>query len=163
MKIQEQFDYVYNEYSKCLFNIAYGYLKDKEDSADVIQTVFLKALDKNINFKTYDDIKYYLIRITINCCLDVLKSAYKKKVVLNNEIVLNFNNPNNYLNEDSSNLDLINSIDCLNDKYKTVIILRYYDLMSINEIAKTLKISVDATKKRLERAKKMIKTLMERN
>ena len=35
--------------------------------------------------------------------------------------------------------------------------------MSISEIAQTLRISVDAAKKRLERAKKMIKTLMERN
>ena len=160
MRIQEQFDYVYNENVKSLFNIAYGYLKDKEDSADVIQTVFLKALDKNINFKTYDDIKYYLIRITINCCLDLLKSSYKKKVVLNNELVMNFNETKN---ESSSNLNLVAYIDKLSDKYKTIIILRYYDLMSISEIAQTLRISVDATKKRLERAKKMIKTLMERN
>ncbi len=160
MRIQEQFDYVYNENVKSLFNIAYGYLKDKEDSADVIQTVFLKALDKNINFKTYDDIKYYLIRITINCCLDLLKSSYKKKVVLNNEMVMNFNETKN---ESSSNLNLVAYIDKLSDKYKTIIILRYYDLMSISEIAQTLRISVDATKKRLERAKKMIKTLMERN
>lgn len=160
MRIQEQFDYVYNENVKSLFNIAYGYLKDKEDSADVIQTVFLKVLDKNINFKTYDDIKYYLIRITINCCLDLLKSSYKKKVVLNNEMVMNFNETKN---ESSSNLNLVAYIDKLSDKYKTIIILRYYDLMSISEIAQTLRISVDATKKRLERAKKMIKTLMERN
>lgn len=160
MKIKEEFDYIYNENVKSLFNIAYGYLKNKEDCADVIQTVFLKVLDKNINFKTHEDIKYYLIRITINCCLDLLKSAYKQKVVLNNEVIMSYNNS---INESSLNDDLVACIDSLDSKYRTIIILRYYDNMSINEIAQTLGINVNAVKKRIERAKKMIKTLMERD
>ena len=160
MRIHDEFDYVYNEYSKSLFNIAYGYLKNKDDSADIVQTVFLKALAKNNDFSSYDEIKYYLIRITINSCLDFLKSSYKKKTILNNEIVLN--SKSSFI-EDSSNLDLIVAIDKLSPKYKAVIILYYYELLSIKDIANTLKISIDATKKRLERAKKMIKTLVERN
>ncbi len=160
MRIHDEFDYVYNEYSKSLFNIAYGYLKNKDDSADIVQTVFLKALTKNNDFSSYDEIKYYLIRITINSCLDFLKSSYKKKTILNNEIVLN--SKSSFI-EDSSNLDLIVAIDKLSPKYKAVIILYYYELLSIKDIANTLKISIDATKKRLERAKKMIKTLIERN
>lgn len=160
MRIHDDFDYVYNEYSKSLFNIAYGYLKNKDDSADIVQSVFLKALSKNIDFNSYDEIKFYLIRIAINCSLDLLKSNYKKKMVLNNEIVLNIKDSSNI---DSSNLNLMVAIDKLNPKYKTVIILYYYELLSIKDIASTLKISIDATKKRLERAKKMIKTYIERN
>ena len=160
MRIHDDFDYVYNEYSKSLFNIAYGYLKNKDDSADIVQTVFLKALSKNIDFNSYDEIKFYLIRITINCSLDLLKSNYKKKMVLNNEIALNIKDSSNI---DSSNLNWMVAIDKLNPKYKTVIILYYYELLSIKDIASTLKISIDATKKRLERAKKMIKTYIERN
>lgn len=160
MRIHDEFDYLYNEYSKSLFNIAYGYLKNKDDSADVVQEVFLKALNKNINFDTYDDIKYYLIRITINTCLDLLKSSYKKKIVLSNEIALNIKSSQN---EDSSNYELVACIDKLPYKYKTVIILYYYNLMNIKDISCSLKISIDATKKRLERAKKMLKNLMERN
>ena len=160
MRIHDDFDYVYNEYSKSLFNIAYGYLKNKDDSADIVQTVFLKALSKNIDFNSYDEIKFYLIRITINCSLDLLKSNYKKKMVLNNEIALNIKDSSNI---DSSNLNLMVAIDKLNPKYKTIIILYYYELLSIKDIASTLKISIDATKKRLERAKKMIKTYIERN
>ena len=48
-------------------------------------------------------------------------------------------------------------------KYKTVIILHYYDFMPIKDIARTLNISEGAVKKRLERARKQLKEYLERN
>ena len=39
-------------------------------------------------------------------------------------------------------MDLYNAIDTLKDKYKTVIILRYFNNMSIDDIAKTMEIQV---------------------
>ena len=49
----------------------------------------------------------------------------------------------------------------LPEKYKSVIVLHYYNSLSINEISETLKISADNVKKRLERARKMIKAKLE--
>ena len=46
MKISEQqFNFVYTEYSKELYNIAYGYTKNKDDSIDITQNVFVKLLE----------------------------------------------------------------------------------------------------------------------
>ena len=41
--------------------------------------------------------------------------------------------------------------------YKEVIILYYYEDLSINDISKALKLSISAVKKRLERARNILK------
>lgn len=156
--IEENFDYIYNEYSHHLYNIAYGYTLNKEDALDVIQNTFLKLLRVNKDFKNFDDIKYYLIRITINESLDLLKSNYKNKIVLNDALVMN--SPTMIEEE---NIYITLAVEKLPVKYKTVIILHYYDFMPIKDIARTLNISEGAVKKRLERARKELKEYLERN
>jgi RNA polymerase sigma-70 factor (ECF subfamily) len=49
----------------------------------------------------------------------------------------------------------------LPEKYRAVIVLHYYNSLSIIDISKTLKISTDNVKKRLERARKMVKAKLE--
>ena len=63
---------------------------------------------------------------------------------------------------DKENLHYIAAVvKTLSEKYKVVIILFYWDELSIKDIAKVLKVSEDAVKKRLERARKLIKIEME--
>lgn len=84
MKIsQEQFDYVYEEYAKELLQIAYGYTKNKEDSIDIMQNAYVALLESN------EHVKYFLIRVTINESINFVKSHNKKRVVYDNDIVMN--------------------------------------------------------------------------
>lgn len=160
MKIsEEQFNYIYDTFIQELFNIAYGYTKNSEDSYDIVHNAFVKFLRCERSFKTNDDIKYFLIRLVINQSLDLLKSTYKKKVIINNEILMNIPGE-----KDSNDLDNIaTAVDALPERHKTVIILYYYDLMKIKEIAIALKISESAVKKRLERARTALKEIIERS
>ena len=48
-----------------------------------------------------------------------------------------------------------------NNKYKIVIILFYYDSLQIKEISKILNLSINTVKKRLERARSILKKKME--
>lgn len=160
MKISlEQFDYVYNEYAKELFNVAYGYTRNKDDAINIMQTAYVRLLDSNKKFETYEHIKYFLIRVTINESLDYLKSSYNKRVVKNNDFVMNI--PDKKIDEPEYDLSLI--IGMLKEKYRAVIILYYYDNMKIKEIANVLKISEALVKKRLERARHQIEDIIERN
>lgn len=54
-------------------------------------------------------------------------------------------------------LDLQEAIDHLPDKYKTIIILRYFEDMKIEEIAKIVGENVNTVKTRLYRALKILK------
>ena len=160
MKISEkQFDYVYNEYAKELYNIAYGYTRNRDDSIDIMQNAYVVLLESNKKFESNEHIKYFLIRVTINESLDLLKSASKKRVIKNNDVVVNFPETE----KEELQYDLSEIVNTLPEKYKTIIILHYYDDMKIKDISNVLKISEPAVKKRLERARKLIKEIIERN
>ena len=160
MKISEkQFDYVYNEYAKELYNIAYGYTRNRDDSIDIMQNAYVVLLESNKRFESNEHIKYFLIRVTINESLDLLKSASKKRVIKNNDVVVNFPETK----KEELPYDLSEIVNTLPEKYKTIIILHYYDDMKIKDISYVLKISESAVKKRLERARNLIKEIIERN
>ena len=90
MKISEkQFDYVYNEYAKELYNIAYGFTRNRDDSIDIMQNAYVVLLESNKKFESNEHIKYFLIRVTINESLDLLKSASKKRVIKNRPLMPN--------------------------------------------------------------------------
>ena len=160
MKISEkQFDYVYNEYAKELYNIAYGYTRNRDDSIDIMQNAYVVLLESNKKFESNEHIKYFLIRVTINESLDLLKSASKKRVIKNNDVVVNFPETE----KEELQYDLSEIVNTLPENYKTIIILHYYDDMKIKDISNVLKISEPAVKKRLERARNLIKEIIERN
>ena len=54
-------------------------------------------------------------------------------------------------------------IEQLDDKYKNVIYLRYYNSFSMNEIASALGITVETAKKRAQRALAMLRSMSESN
>ena len=160
MKISEkQFDYVYNEYAKELYNIAYGYTRNRDDSIDIMQNAYVVLLESNKKFESNEHIKYFLIRVTINESLNLLKSASKKRVIKNNDVIVNFPETK----KEELPYDLSEIVNTLPEKYKTIIILHYYDDMKIKDISNVLKISESAVKKRLERARNLIKEIIERN
>lgn len=155
---ENQFNIVYQEYAKELFNIAYGYTRNKEDTLDIVQTVYVKLLQSNRSFRTNDDIHFYLIRITINESINWIKSSYQKKVIKNTDFIMNLSD-----RQEENSLEMITyALDILSEKYQTVIVLHYYDRMKIKDISNVLKISETAVKKRLERARKLMKEWIER-
>lgn len=160
MKIsQEQFDFVYKEYAKELLQIAYGYTKNKEDSIDIMQNAYVAVLESNKRFESNEHIKYFLIRVTINESINFVKSYSKKKVVYNNDIIMNISETK----KDELPYDISEIVSTLQDKYKTIIVLYYYDSMKIKDISKILKMKESTVKKRLERARNLIKEIIERN
>ena len=157
---KEKFKEKYDLYSQELMNISYGYTKNKEDSLDIIQNVFYKLFVNDKVFESNDDEKYYLIRLTINECKDLIRK--KSKIVsLNNNLINNIPLTNDSNNEDLKLEKLALKVKELNNKYKTVIILFYYDSLPIKEISKILNLSVNTIKKRLERARNILKKKME--
>ena len=57
-------------------------------------------------------------------------------------------------------LDLYNAIELLNSKYKTVIILKYFNDMSIDTIADIMDIPVNTVKSHLRRAKQELNKIL---
>ena len=81
-----------------------------------------------------------------------------KRPIINADLVNSFSN---YDSETQKLHYIADVVKTLPEKYKVVIILFYWDSLSIKDIAIVLKVSENAVKKRLERARKLIKIEME--
>lgn len=156
---KEEFEIKYNLYSKELMNISFGYTRSKDASLDIIQNVFYKLFKYNKSFKSLNEEKYWLIRVTINESKDLLRKNKKITIIDDDKLDYISNSDDEIKDERLDKLSKL--VKSLPDKYKNVIILHYYDLLSINEISKSLNISESAVKKRLERARNMLKEEME--
>lgn len=152
--LEKEFDAKYNDYGKMLFKIAFLYVGNSADAEDILQDVFIKYLSGRCSFKDSDHEKAWFIRVTQNKALDFLKRKGRKNISLDD--IENFT----YEKNDNS-ADILREILALPEKYKSSVILYYYNDYSVEEISKILKISKSAVKMRLKRSREILKTELE--
>ena len=141
-----------------LINIANKYVRDVFTSQDIVQEVFIKFYRAHKTFETEEHMKNWLIRVTINCSLDILKHK-KNEVLIGDEYI---NNLPDVSDGDNKKNDVIyNCVCALKDSYKAIIILYYYENYNIKEIANILKISETNAQSRLHNARKKLKKIID--
>lgn len=155
MSTNIDFQNKYKEYGEMLYRIAFVFLGNPDDTEDIMQEVFISLLYNSPEFETKEHEKAWLIRITQNKCINFLKSSGRKTLPID-ELKLPTYNENH-----EEKIDIVKTIISLPPKYKTAVILYYYNDFSVEEIAKTLKISKSAVKMRLKRAREILKIELE--
>ena len=127
------------------------YLKNYADTEDVFQNVFIKYVLSPVSFKNTEHEKAWIIRVTVNECKDILKSAFRRKnVPLEQLKELMSEMPN----RDS---DVIEAVRALPQKYKEVVYLYYYEGYSAEEIGKMIHKRVNTVYTHLARARSALK------
>ena len=155
MDKNKEFKTAYDNYGEMLYRIAYVYLANQDDVEDVLQDVFVSFLTNNSKFKSEEHKKAWLIRTTQNKCINLLKSASRKNTNIEDIQLQSFESDNDL------HIDILKQIIALDKKYKTVVILYYYNDYSVSEIAQILKISKSAVKMRLKRSRELLKIKLE--
>ncbi len=117
-----------------LYKMAYIYMKNEDDALEVFQETVYKAF---ISIKGLKDERYFstwLTRILINTAVDLLN---KKKRVIPMERDILENKVQSYTPRER-NFDLLEAIHELDEKYKSVLVLRFYKDYSVKQIAEIL-------------------------
>ena len=115
-----------------LYKMAYIYMKNENDALDVVQETITRAY---ANIHTVKEEQYFatwLMRILINTALEMLRKNEKIVPLLEQQP----EHEQSLTNDEK--LDLLQAIEQLDEKYKTVILLRYYRDLQIKEIADLL-------------------------
>ena len=152
------------KYGNDVLRTAYMYVKDSHLAEDIFQDVFIKVNQKLSTFQGNSSIKTWIIRITINTCKDYIKSAWNQRVVPMSEYqenILTSDNDFTAVEKEEDNKIIRKMVMDLPDKYKDVLLLVYYQDMTISEAASVLKIAEGTAKSRLSRAKEKLKLYLE--
>lgn len=149
-------DYVKNNQEK-LYRVAFSYSKDEEASLDIVQEAITKALKNIGKLKNEEYVKTWFYRILINECLQYIK---KNKRIITCELqeIENKIEWNDNITVDG--IDIYKQVQSLNEKLKTVIILRFFEDMKIEEIAKITNVNINTVKSRLYKGLKELKKLI---
>lgn len=152
------------DYATDLKRIAYLYVNDMAECEDIIQEVFIGCYQNLSNYRHEASYKTWLIRITINKCKDHRKRWSVKSLLYKSEVLpvkTSNSAEEQYLQGVHSN-EIINQIAMLSTKYKEVLILYYYQEMTMSEISEVLGIKLNTVKSRLLRGKEVLQLKLER-
>ncbi|MEI2358079.1 sigma-70 family RNA polymerase sigma factor [Mesobacillus zeae] len=138
------------------YRLAFSYVRNEEDALDVIQESIYKALKKVHTLDNPQALKSWFLRIVVNTSLDLLRK--RKKEVIVDDDTLEFVSPNS--NDTYEDVDLKKQLNELPLKYRTVIILKFFEDLKLREIAEILQESESTIKSRLYRGLKMMQVQM---
>lgn len=113
-----RFEEIYDAYGKMVYRLAMVYLGNHADAEDITQEAFVKFFRKAPTFNDKEHEKRWLLRVTVNLCLDELRSPWKSRMV---EL------EDTYLTQDPGENDLTYAVVNLPKKYKGPIHLHYFE------------------------------------
>ena len=139
---------LFQQYEADIYRMAYVYVKNKDDALDLVQEVAYQSFKKIGTLKNPEYLKTWLMKITINCSLNLLNT--NKKVI---PLSLGFEVLTGAEDEDIAlTLSLQELIDTLKEDEKSIILLKYYDDRTLKEISEILDIPLGTAKSILYRA-----------
>lgn len=148
---KDAYNQVVEEFSDMIFRIAYQNLCNHTDAEDVVQEVFLSLLKSSKSFESKEHLKAWLIKVTVNKCIDIRKSFFRKNTVpLDDQII-------SYTDEESS---VMEEIFKLPKDYRNIIYLYYYEGYTVKEIAEILEKNQNTVNSKLQRGRKKLKNLL---
>ncbi|MFT4414729.1 sigma-70 family RNA polymerase sigma factor [Fredinandcohnia humi] len=153
-------------YGDDLKRIAFLYVNDLAQCEDIIQEVFISCYKHLSSFRHESQYKTWLIRITINKCKD-----YQRKWSFRNLIYKPLMEPFIKTSHESTEKlyersvgknDVAQAISMLPAIYKDILILYYYQELTMEEISQVTKSKVNTVKSRLSRGRQYLKEILER-
>ena len=144
-RIEEQIAEYAVRYKENYYRLAYSYVKNADDALDIVQESVYKAISSMDSLKNHDYIKTWFYRIVVNTSLDFLRKQ-RKRFAVDEDVLTSFDFRTV---DDYEDFDLQEALDNLPDKYRTVVILRYFEDLKIDEIAEILNENTNTVKTRI--------------
>lgn len=135
------------------YRLAYSYVHNEADALDVVQESACKAITQCKNLKDTEKLLPWLCRIVVNTSLDLLRSQVKEQPT--EEL------PETETVDKYEEFDLKEALNRLEPKNCTIIILRYFEDMKIEDIALVVDENVNTVKARLYRSLKKLRVQLD--
>ena len=144
-----------DRWADMILRVAYTWTGNPQDAQDVCQTVLLKLLTHSQRFDETDRERSFLLRVTINCCKDLKKSAWvRKRVSLDAAADAAVTMP------EPGESPVLEAVLALPEKYRQAVYLRYYEEYGIEEIAALMGCRPTQVSTWLYRGKAKLRTIL---
>lgn len=143
-----------SKYRDSLYRMALAILKNEADAEDAVSNAVLKAYENLDQLRAFHKFKAWMLTITKN---EALKIKKKRLALPGDDTVEAMLEP---VREHYD--ELWDILQQMKEEYRLVVVLFYYDDLSIRDIAEVLNLPVGTVKSRLNRGKAVIRKALER-
>lgn len=150
-------------YGEDVWNFAYFLTRRSDAADDISQDVFLIAYNKLYSFRGECSVKSWLLTITRNKSLHYLKSAFIRKVTLQDTVLFRKEtapSAEKVMFDRMETSRLWDHVMTLPRKFREVLILDYHYGLTIKEMADLLQLSEGTVKSRAYRAKHKLSAML---
>ncbi|MDD6678002.1 MAG: sigma-70 family RNA polymerase sigma factor [Firmicutes bacterium] len=138
-----------------MYALAIGILKNETDAEDAIQNTLLSAYEHLEDLRFFEKVKPWILKILTRECYRI--ASYRK----------------DYTELDDCDaaapqadwdmkMSVWDAVSRLETKYREIIVLFYYEDLSTREISRILDLSEENVRKRLSRARSLLRTLLDK-
>lgn len=163
---ESAFNHLVLRYQEKIYWVARRFINEHDGADDVAQEVFVKAYESLKEFRSESSFYTWLYRITVNIALNVLRRNKVKQFFRIDELFepedVGSGAPDELLERKEERTLIEQAIATLPEKQKAVFLLRYYEEMPYEEIAKVLKTSIGGLKANYFHAVKKIEEYLKR-
>ncbi len=145
-------------YQQPLLRTCFLYLRDRALAEDAVQETFLKAYRSLASFRGECSEKTWLMKIAMNTCCDLRRAHRLRRIDPRRILDLLPQAAEPFAQEEEA---LVTQVMQLPRKLREVILLYYYQDMTVTEIAVSLGISQSSVSGRLKRARGKLRALLE--
>lgn len=167
---EKAFDEIVRRYQRQVANIIYLTLGSRAEVDDLSQDVFVRIYRSLDRFEFDSSLYSWIYRITVNLCIDEIRKKKirkfipldflaEKKLEQEKRASAAMTGSDQLLQKEKSET-IRKALEKLSPVHRTVILLREYQDLSYGEIAKTLRISPQAVKSRIFRAREELRELL---
>ena len=155
---QAAFGELVTRYQTAVYNMAYRMLGDPTEAEDAAQEVFVRAWNQLHTFQQDRRFSTWLLSIASHYSIDLLRRRKPQAPLDDVALFVQSDDPEpEELAIKAEQSDMVRQLlNTLPDKYRSVTVLRYYNDLSYDEIAKATGLTESAVKTQLHRARKML-------
>ncbi len=137
------------------YKLSYTYVRNKDDALDIVQNAIVKALENYKSIKDKNAINCWFYKILVNENLLFLR---KKNKEIKGELV---EKDLSYIENFNQNIDFFEKIKFLPTEVQTIIILHYFEDLTLADVAYITDTNINTVKTRLYNALKKLKVELE--
>ena len=155
------FEAIYDRFHKKVFYKCISMVKNEATAKDLTHDIFIKIFTKISQFKGNSKLSLWIHSISVHYCLSYLKKQKRNNLIISSED----DNELRELEDDGLQEleqkqllelqlnDLQNMIYELKEEERIVLIMKYFDGLSVKEISEILEIGQSAVKMKLKRTR----------
>ena len=148
---------IVDQYSALMLRTAIMIVGDRDIAEDVVQDALIQAWHHLPDLREAGALRPWLMRIVVNQCISFKRrlartTAFVRQSLSEQEIDLTAQLADHHKGRLERDWDLAQAIEDLPTKQRVVIVLHYYNGMTLPEMAQVLKTSENTLKKRIQAA-----------